>query len=59
MQGTLHELFFFRINLQVYSYANYCDNIFILEKGELKHQGTFDELLVVSENFRAHAKEVK
>ena len=33
-----------------------CDNIFILEKGELKHQGSFDELIKINENFRANAK---
>ena len=28
----------------------------ILEKGELKHQGSFDELIKINENFRANAK---
>ena len=29
-----------------------CDKIFILEKGEIKNQGTFEELIKVNENFR-------
>ncbi len=29
-----------------------CDKIFLLEKGELKNEGTFEELLRVDENFR-------
>ena len=29
-----------------------CDKIFLLEKGELKGQGTFEELINISENFR-------
>lgn len=32
-----------------------CDVIFLLEKGELKAQGTFDELMQVSERFRTMA----
>ena len=32
-----------------------CDQIFLLEKGQLKAQGTFDELLEDSETFRAMA----
>ena len=32
-----------------------CDNIFLLEMGELKAQGTFDELLQVNNRFRAMA----
>jgi ABC-type multidrug transport system fused ATPase/permease subunit len=32
-----------------------CDTIFLLEKGELKAQGTFDELTQASERFRAMA----
>jgi ABC-type multidrug transport system fused ATPase/permease subunit len=32
-----------------------CDQIFLLEKGELKHQGTFKELIKVNENFRKSA----
>ena len=31
-----------------------CDNIFLLEKGELKEQGTFEELIKVNESFRAN-----
>ncbi len=33
-----------------------CDNIFLLEKGELKEQGTFEELIQNSDLFRATAK---
>ncbi len=33
-----------------------CDNIFLLEKGELKKQGTFEELIQNSDLFRATAK---
>ena len=33
-----------------------CDKIFMLDKGQLKHQGTFEELINVSENFRMNAK---
>ena len=29
-----------------------CDKIFLLEKGELKNQGTFDDLIKLNENFR-------
>ena len=29
-----------------------CDKIFLLEKGELKNEGTFDELININENFR-------
>ena len=36
-----------------------CDNIFLLEKGELKQQGTFEQLIKVSENFRASAKNIQ
>ena len=32
-----------------------CDKIFLLDKGELKAQGTFDELIRTSNNFRANA----
>ena len=32
-----------------------CDTIFLLEKGELKSQGTFEELAKVSEHFRTTA----
>ena len=32
-----------------------CDQIFLLEKGELKGQGTFDELTEANEHFRAMA----
>ena len=33
-----------------------CDTIFLLDKGQLKHKGTFEELINVSENFRINAK---
>lgn len=29
-----------------------CDTIFLLDKGQLQHKGTFEELINVSENFR-------
>ena len=32
-----------------------CDNIFLLEKGELKNKGTFDELININESFRMNA----
>jgi len=32
-----------------------CDNIFLLEKGKLKNEGTFEELIQVNENFRAYS----
>jgi ABC-type branched-subunit amino acid transport system ATPase component len=32
-----------------------CDQIFLLEKGKLKHQGTFEELINIDENFRKSA----
>ena len=32
-----------------------CDSIFLLEKGELRAQGTFDELTQANERFRAMA----
>jgi ATP-binding cassette, subfamily B, bacterial PglK len=32
-----------------------CDTIFLLEKGELKEQGTFEELIQANDNFRATA----
>ena len=36
-----------------------CDNIFLLEKGELKQQGTFEKLIQLSDNFRASAKNIQ
>ena len=36
-----------------------CDNIFLLEKGELKQQGTFEQLIKVSETFRTSAKNIQ
>jgi ATP-binding cassette, subfamily B, bacterial PglK len=35
-----------------------CDIIFLLEKGELKEQGTFEKLIEVSESFRATAANI-
>ena len=32
-----------------------CDKIFLVDKGELKNEGTFDELINKSENFRINA----
>jgi ABC-type bacteriocin/lantibiotic exporter with double-glycine peptidase domain len=32
-----------------------CDKIFLLEKGQLKNEGTFEELIKVNENFRMHS----
>ena len=37
------------------STAKKCDQIFLLEKGELKSQGTFDELIIINDNFRKSA----
>ena len=33
-----------------------CDTIFLLNKGQLQHKGTFEELINVSENFRINAE---
>ena len=33
-----------------------CDKIFLFEKGQMINQGTFDELIKVSDNFRIIAK---
>ena len=33
-----------------------CDNILLLEKGEIKEQGTFDKLIQNNAQFRATAK---
>ena len=33
-----------------------CDTIFLLDKGQLQHKGTFEELINVSENFRINAE---
>jgi ABC-type multidrug transport system fused ATPase/permease subunit len=32
-----------------------CDKIFLLEKGKLKNEGTFDELININKNFRINA----
>ena len=32
-----------------------CDKIFLLEKGQLKNEGTFEELIKINENFRIHS----
>jgi ABC-type bacteriocin/lantibiotic exporter with double-glycine peptidase domain len=34
------------------STVRYCDNIYLFEKGELKNQGTFEELIQISDDFR-------
>ena len=33
-----------------------CDKIFLLEKGKLKQQGTFDELINLDGQFRGNTK---
>ena len=33
-----------------------CDRIYLLEKGELKNEGTFEELIKANDNFRLAAK---
>ena len=33
-----------------------CDKIYLFEKGELKNQGSFEELIKISDNFRESAK---
>ena len=38
------------------STVRYCDNIYLFEKGELKKQGTFEELIKVSDDFRESSK---
>jgi ABC-type bacteriocin/lantibiotic exporter with double-glycine peptidase domain len=35
-----------------------CDTIFLLEKGELKAEGTFENLIKMSESFRKSAKRI-
>ena len=35
-----------------------CDIIFLLEKGELRAQGTFEKLIEINDNFRENAKGV-
>ena len=35
-----------------------CDTIFLLEKGELKGQGTFEKLIKNNDNFRATAVDI-
>ena len=32
-----------------------CDKIFLLEKSELKNEGTFEELIKINESFRINA----
>ena len=32
-----------------------CDKIFLLEKGQIKNEGTFEELINIDENFRMHS----
>jgi ATP-binding cassette, subfamily B, bacterial PglK len=38
------------------STVRYCDNIYLFDKGELKSQGTFEELIKISDDFRESAK---
>jgi len=38
------------------STVRYCDNIYLFDKGELKSQGTFDELIKISDDFRKSAQ---
>ena len=38
------------------STARQCDQIYLLERGEVKAQGTFDELTNASEEFRTMAE---
>ena len=38
------------------STVRYCDNIYLFDKGELKKQGTFEELIKISDDFRESAK---
>jgi ABC-type multidrug transport system fused ATPase/permease subunit len=33
-----------------------CDKIYLFDKGEVKHEGTFEDLIKVNENFRIVAK---
>ena len=33
-----------------------CDNILLMEKGEVKEQGKFDKLIQIDDQFRAIAK---
>ena len=35
-----------------------CDIIFLLEKGELKAQGTFEKLIEINDKFRENARGV-
>ncbi len=32
-----------------------CDKIYLLDKGELKNEGTFEELIKINDNFRINA----
>jgi ABC-type bacteriocin/lantibiotic exporter with double-glycine peptidase domain len=38
------------------STVKYCDNIYLFDKGELKSEGTFEELIKISDDFRESAK---
>ena len=38
------------------STVRYCDNIYLFDKGELKHEGNYQELLKKSEKFRLNVK---
>ena len=35
-----------------------CDSIILLEKGELKGQGTFEELIEINNDFKSAAKDL-
>ena len=35
-----------------------CDIIFLLEKGELRAQGTFEKLIEINDNFRENARNI-
>ena len=35
-----------------------CDNIFLLEKGELRGEGTFEKLMKENTNFRANVNKM-
>ena len=35
-----------------------CNSIILLDKGELKGQGTFEELVKINDNFKATASEL-
>ena len=55
MQNLGHEITIILIAHRL-STVKFCDTIFLLEKGELKASGTFDELTIVNQQFRAMAR---